>query len=50
MPEASVLIKMVALGMVAGVCSGLLGIGRGLIIVPASTEGLEPASGAQRVH
>ncbi len=35
MPESSELIKMVALGLVAGVCSGLFGIGGGLIIVPA---------------
>jgi uncharacterized membrane protein YfcA len=35
MPESWELIKMFALGMVAGVCSGLFGIGGGLIIVPA---------------
>jgi uncharacterized membrane protein YfcA len=35
MLEGSELIKMVALGIVAGVFSGLFGIGGGLIIVPA---------------
>jgi uncharacterized membrane protein YfcA len=31
----SELLKMLALGLVAGVCSGMFGIGGGLIIVPA---------------
>jgi uncharacterized protein len=35
MPDASELIKLAALGMVAGVFSGMFGIGGGLIIVPA---------------
>ena len=44
MPELSILLGLMAIGAVAGFLAGLLGVGGGLIIVPALVWMLE-ASG-----
>ena len=50
MPDVSLLLPLAGIGVVAGFLAGLLGVGGGLIIVPAMVWVLEAAGVTHQVQ